>query len=161
VRQRVSRLRRYFKARWAAQTAAVAALLLVSLAIFLALRGKKEEIAPRPEPSFEPSSMPLPPPVVPLAPAPLMPAGSTDTPDAAPSASNALVPPPLSSGTSLDVKPQATSAPTVAPQPKKASKKANPLQSSIDSMSSALPAPAKPTPVPQKADSLMNEALPK
>ena len=90
VRQRVSRLRRYFKARWAAQTAAVAALLLVSLAIFLALRGKKEEIAPRPEPSFEPSSLPLPPPSAPVLPAPLIPAGSTDTPDAlAPSATAA------------------------------------------------------------------------
>jgi hypothetical protein len=87
VRQRVSRLRRYVKARWAAQTAAVAALLLVSIAIFLALRGKKEEIAPRPDPSFEPSSLPLPPPSAPLLPAPLIPAGSTDTPDAvAPSA---------------------------------------------------------------------------
>ena len=89
VRQRVSRLRRYFKARWAAQTAAVAALLLVSLAIFLALRGKKEEIAPRPEPSFEPSAMPLPPPVAPEPLPPLEPAGSTVVPDAAvPSASS-------------------------------------------------------------------------
>jgi DNA-directed RNA polymerase specialized sigma24 family protein len=97
VRQRVSRLRRYFKARWAAQTAAVAALLLVSLAIFLALRGKKEEIAPRPEPSFEPSSMPTPPPSAPESLPPLIPAGSTDVPDAVAPSASAVAPfaPPL------------------------------------------------------------------
>ena len=114
VRQRVSRLRRYFKARWAAQTAAVAALLLVGLAIFLALRGKKEEIAPRPEPSFEPSSMPTPPPRAPQAPLPLLPAGSTDVPDAvAPSASVVAPPAP-----SFPVKPSPTSA---APAPRNTS----------------------------------------
>jgi DNA-directed RNA polymerase specialized sigma24 family protein len=93
VRQRVSRLRRYFKARWAAQTAAVAALMLVFLAIFLALRGKKEEIAPRPEPSFEPSSMPTPPPTAPQAPLPLIPAGSVDMPDAVAPSGSAVTPP--------------------------------------------------------------------
>jgi hypothetical protein len=50
----------------------------------------------------------------------------------------------------------------VLPPPKpKFSKKASPVQSSIDSMSSAVPAPAKPTPAPQRADLPVNEALPK
>jgi DNA-directed RNA polymerase specialized sigma24 family protein len=152
VRQRVSRLRRYFKARWAAQTAAVAALLLVSLAIFLALRGKKEEIAPRPEPSFEPSSMPTPPPTAPEPVPPLEPAGSTSVPDAAvPSASGfPSVPTPKATPTdTFDRKP----APTAPPSNGKASPKkaSGPIQSSIqsplDPTSSSGPAQVmKPTP---------------
>ena len=55
VRQRVSRLRRYYKARWAAQAAALAALLLIALAIALALRQRQEQVAPAPGPSFVPS----------------------------------------------------------------------------------------------------------
>jgi DNA-directed RNA polymerase specialized sigma24 family protein len=61
VRQRVSRLRRYYKARWAAQAAALAALLLVALAIALALRPKKEEVAPAPGPSLVPTPSTAPP----------------------------------------------------------------------------------------------------
>ncbi len=126
VRQRVSRLRRYFKARWAAQTAAVAALLLVSLAIFLALRGKKEEVAPRPEPSFEPSSMPTPPPTAPQSLPPLLPAGSTDVPDAAAPSPSAIAP----TAPTVSLKPVPTN---VAP----------PLNSKSDSF--APPAKAKPS----------------
>jgi DNA-directed RNA polymerase specialized sigma24 family protein len=165
VRQRVSRLRRYFKARWAAQTAAVAALLLVSIAIFLALRGKKEEIAPRPEPSFEPSSMPLPPPTAPEGPAPLIPAGSTDTPDSAVPSASAPVLRPAPSSTPA---PLTTSISTDMPSPKPvltppgkgkaAPRKSGPIQSSIDFPSAPLSNSAqvqavKPVPPPQPQSS--------
>ncbi len=134
VRQRVSRLRRYFKARWAAQTAAVAALMLVFLAIFLALRGKKEEIAPRPEPSFEPSSMPTPPPTAPQSLLPLIPAGSTDVPDAVAPSASVVAPPapplkpmPTNAAPPSNSKTDTFGAPTKAkPSPKKAP------QSSLD-----------------------------
>jgi DNA-directed RNA polymerase specialized sigma24 family protein len=158
VRQRVSRLRRYFKARWAAQTAAVAALLLVSLAIFLALRGKKEEIAPRPEPSFEPSSMPTPPPSAPESLPPLIPAGSTDVPDsAAPSASaapNMPIPAPKASGVPTGFftpKPPPTPAPTTPSKMKKNPKSGLPQQSSIDSMPVPATKPSAPAVVPTDA----------
>jgi RNA polymerase sigma factor (sigma-70 family) len=60
VRQRVSRLRKHYRARWAAT---LAALVLVALAVGLALRKKpKEEIAPLPGP-VAPSAPLLPPPV--------------------------------------------------------------------------------------------------
>jgi RNA polymerase sigma factor (sigma-70 family) len=62
VRQRVSRLRRYYKARWAAQVAALAALLLIALALALALRQKEEQVAPAPGPSLVPSLVPPAPP---------------------------------------------------------------------------------------------------
>lgn len=143
VRQRVSRLRRYFKARWAAQTAAVAALLLVSIAIFLALRGKKEEIAPRPEPSFEPSSLPPPPPSAPLSPAPLIPARSTEAPDAVAPSASAVTPAPKSMPTDT-----APSKPTPVPQkakpsPKKASGTFGSSGDSLDSpMQTTVPPPA-------------------
>jgi DNA-directed RNA polymerase specialized sigma24 family protein len=70
VRQRVSRLRRYYKARWAAQAAALAALLLIALAIALALRQRKEEVAPAPVPTLTP----VPVPTTPEPPAPELPA---------------------------------------------------------------------------------------
>ena len=164
VRQRVSRLRRYFKAKWAAQTAAVAALLLVTLAIFFALRGKKEEIAPRPEPSLEPS---------PTAPPPLpqsLPAVSTEpSASAAPSASAvpsvSSTPPPAPSG--FDPKPsftKPTAAPTftpppkAGPNPKKGGGKMAP--SSMDPLGSTLPAPtqqqAPVPPPPAPTDALQN-----
>lgn len=41
VRQRVSRLRRHFRARWAAQLAAVAALAVLALAVWAIWRGRK------------------------------------------------------------------------------------------------------------------------
>ena len=65
VRQRVSRLRRYYKARWAAQAAAFAALLLIALAIVLALRQRRDQVAPAPGPSLAPSMVPPPPPTAP------------------------------------------------------------------------------------------------
>jgi DNA-directed RNA polymerase specialized sigma24 family protein len=87
VRQRVSRLRRYYKARWAAQAAAVAALVLIALAIAFALRRRQEEVAPAPGPSLVPTSVPS---MAPPGPAPLpleRPAQSTAPPEPAPSAS--------------------------------------------------------------------------
>lgn len=63
VRQRVSRLRRHYRARWAAT---LAALVIVAVAIGLALRKKpKEEIAPLPSPMVAPS-VPLLPPSAPI-----------------------------------------------------------------------------------------------
>lgn len=76
VRQRVSRLRKHYRVRRAAQVAALAAILAIALA-FLAvtLRKKKDEIAPLPSPMIlpsvhEPPTMspePAPPPAVPAA----------------------------------------------------------------------------------------------
>jgi DNA-directed RNA polymerase specialized sigma24 family protein len=63
VRQRVSRLRRHYRARWAAT---LAALVLIAVAVGLALRKRpKEEIAPLPSPSVAPSA-PLLPPLTPV-----------------------------------------------------------------------------------------------
>ena len=60
VRQRVSRLRKHYRARWAA---ALAALVLVAVAVGLALRKRpREEIAPLPSPLVVPSVPLLPPP---------------------------------------------------------------------------------------------------
>ena len=62
VRQRVSRLRKHYRTRWAA---ALAMLLVVAVAVAFALRKRpKEEIAPRPSPSLTPSApVPLLPPL--------------------------------------------------------------------------------------------------
>ena len=84
VRQRVSRLRRYYKARWAAQTAALAALLLIALAIALSLRRRHEEVAPAPGPSLVPTTMPTPPPTAPELPPSERPAESTQPLDSPP-----------------------------------------------------------------------------
>ena len=116
VRQRVSRLRRYYKARWAAQAAALAALLLIALAVALALRQRHEEVAPAPGPSF----LPVPP--VPTEPAP--------PPSELPAMSNEplQLPPPVDS--TQDAKPtkEPTPVPTdTAPPAKKP--KAKPMQS--------------------------------
>jgi RNA polymerase sigma factor (sigma-70 family) len=84
VRQRVSRLRRYYKARWAAQTAALAALLLIALAIALSLRRRHDEVAPAPGPSLVPTMMPTPPPAGPELPPSERPAESTQPLDSPP-----------------------------------------------------------------------------
>ncbi len=56
VRQRVSRLRKHYRARWAA---ALAALVLVAMAVGLAMRKRpREEIAPLPSPLVVPSTTP-------------------------------------------------------------------------------------------------------
>jgi len=126
VRQRVSRLRRYYKKKWAAQAAAVAALLLVALAIVFALRRKdQDQVAPRPEPSFVPSALPpapIGPPEVPQS----LPAASTQ-PDAAPAPSASAPPPPVDSALPspkpAPLKPVPTSMPAPQkPSPKKATK---------------------------------------
>lgn len=129
VRQRVSRLRRYYKKKWAAQAAAVAALLLVALAIVFALRRKEQDqIAPRPEPSFAPSAMPPAPVGPPEAPQSL-PAASTQ-PDAAPAPSASSEPPPVDSASPkppMPFKPVPTSVPAPPkPSPKKAPRQSNP-----------------------------------
>jgi DNA-directed RNA polymerase specialized sigma24 family protein len=137
VRQRVSRLRRYYKKKWAAQAAAVAALLLVALALVFALRRKDQQrVAPRPEPSFVPSALPpapVGPPEVPQS----LPAASTQ-PDAAPTPSaSAAPPPPVDSASpspkAVPLKPVPTSTP--AP-PKPSPKKATRGKSSSDSIGS-------------------------
>jgi RNA polymerase sigma factor (sigma-70 family) len=143
VRQRVSRLRRYYKQRWAAQTAALAALLLIALAIALSLRRRHEEVAPAPGPSFAPSSMPTPVPMAPELPPSSSPAMST-TPEDAPA--------PRSSEDGLKPRltPRATApAPTGSGAPPQ---KAKPRpRSKGDSFGSSLPAfdpTSAPTPVP-------------
>lgn len=118
VRQRVSRLRRYFKAKWAAQMAAVATLLLLAIAVAMALRGRTDDtIAPRPEPSIEPSNAPLP-----MLP-PSLPAVDTN-PDAAPSATSEPEP-----------------APTDSPIPSAMPKPPAPKPSPIPTTNSAPPPP--------------------
>ncbi|HEY8090344.1 MAG TPA: sigma-70 family RNA polymerase sigma factor [Polyangiaceae bacterium] len=120
VRQRVSRLRRYYKARWAAQAAALAALLLIALAIALALRQRHEEVAPAPGPSF------LPVPLVPTQPPPPpseLPAMSNEPPQ---------LPPPVDS--TNDLKPTPLPAPVSTDRPPPAKKpRAKPMNSKVDS----------------------------
>jgi RNA polymerase sigma factor (sigma-70 family) len=61
VRQRVSRLRKHYRARWAA---AIAVLLALAVGAVFALRKRpKEEIAPLPAPQLMPSAVPLLPPL--------------------------------------------------------------------------------------------------
>jgi RNA polymerase sigma factor (sigma-70 family) len=59
VRQRVARLRKHFRARWAAQLAAVAALVAIALAMWAMWKRRGNDIAvPEPAPSM--STMPAP-----------------------------------------------------------------------------------------------------
>jgi RNA polymerase sigma factor (sigma-70 family) len=104
VRQRVSRLRKHFRTRWAAELAALAALVVVAIVVALAMRTKREPVAPRESPSSEPMHLePLPMPL-PVAPPPeARPAGS-----AGPVA-------PDSSGPSVVPRPMSTSAPPAKP----------------------------------------------
>jgi RNA polymerase sigma factor (sigma-70 family) len=97
VRQRVSRLRRYYKARWAAQTAALAALLLIALAIALSLTRRHDEVAPAPGPSLVPTTMPTAPPTAPELPPTESPAMSTSPDLPAPQAKPAPSPVPTGS----------------------------------------------------------------
>ena len=111
VRQRVSRLRRYYKARWAAQAAALAALLLIALAIALALRQKEDQVAPAPGPSLVPTLVPTEPPTAPEQPPLERPALSTEPeepPPPAPSTFDTKDSRPLP-------KPQSTAPSTPAP----------------------------------------------
>lgn len=123
VRQRVSRLRRYYKKKWAAQAAAVAALLLVALAIVVfALRKKDQDrIAPRPEPSFVPSALP-PAPVGPPEAPPSLPAGSTQ-PDAAPPPAPSASAAPVTSASAVPSPKPPMPTPTSSPLPAKPSPK--------------------------------------
>jgi hypothetical protein len=107
VRQRVSRLRRYYKMKWA-EAVAIAALVLIALAVGFALRRKQDQVAPRPEPvPVQPSAVPTAPPAPPQA----LPAISTQPqPVPAPSDSTDVVPPAPSA--SFDAKPAPTSIPT-------------------------------------------------
>ena len=151
VRQRVSRLRRYYKARWAAQAAAVAALLLIALAIALALRQRKEEVAPAPVPTLSPEPVPT----TPEPPAPELPAvgPQSQVPQAPPAPSDSATPP-------LSSKPSDSSSSTPGPAPRSTTpapmlKKPGPRKasgSSIDFSDPTTPVPAPPAPT----DSLGN-----
>jgi len=158
VRQRVSRLRRYYKARWAAQTAALAALLLIALAIALSLRRRHDEVAPAPGPSLVPTTMPAPLPSAPELPPSEKPAESTQPPD---------LPVPQSTSDDKDspVKPSprlsgpSTPAPTGsgAPPPMKMKPRSKALSSSdsfpaVDPSDTSKPVPPPPAPT----DSLKN-----
>jgi RNA polymerase sigma factor (sigma-70 family) len=99
VRQRVSRLRKHFRTRRAAELAALAALVVVAVVVALAMRTKPEPIAPRESPSSEPMHLdPLP---VPLP------------PEARPAESAA--PAPVSSAPRYVPPPMSTSAPPSKP----------------------------------------------
>jgi DNA-directed RNA polymerase specialized sigma24 family protein len=92
VRQRVSRLRKHFRTRWAAALAALATLVVVAIVVALAMRTKPEPIAPRESPSSEPMHLepfpvPLPPEARPAQSAPPAPESS---------APPRYVPPPMS-----------------------------------------------------------------
>ena len=81
VRQRVSRLRKHFRTRWAAALAALATLVVVAIVVALAMRTKPEPIAPRESPSSEPMHrepfpVPLPPEARPAQSAPPAPESS-------------------------------------------------------------------------------------
>ncbi|HEX8792981.1 MAG TPA: sigma-70 family RNA polymerase sigma factor [Polyangiaceae bacterium] len=151
VRQRVSRLRRYYKKKWAAQAAAVAALLLVALAIAFALRKKDQnQVAPRPEPSFVPSALP-PAPVGPPELPPSLPAVSTQ-PDAAPPAPSASAAPSTSAAPTPMKPPMPTSTSAPVPPQKPSPKKATKASSASDSIgpsdwnSGAMPQQSTPVP---------------
>ncbi|MGO9833281.1 MAG: sigma-70 family RNA polymerase sigma factor [Polyangiaceae bacterium] len=79
VRQRVSRLRRHYRVRWAAQVAALAAILAIAIALVFTLRKRKDEIAPRPSPMIVPSAPEVPELRAPT-PGPEVPAASTPVP---------------------------------------------------------------------------------
>jgi DNA-directed RNA polymerase specialized sigma24 family protein len=71
VRQRVSRLRRYYRVRWAAEAAALAALIAVTIAILVFWRRSHDDrVAPLPAPSTAPRTPPAP---VPGPSSPLLP----------------------------------------------------------------------------------------
>jgi DNA-directed RNA polymerase specialized sigma24 family protein len=150
VRQRVSRLRRYYKARWAAQAAALAALLLIALAIALALRQRREEVAPAPIPTLSPEPVPT----TPEPPAPELPAvgPQSQVPQAPPAPSDSA--PQL-----LDDKQLRSSPSTPGPAPRTSApapmlKKPTPRKASgsSDFSDPTTPVPAPPSPT----DSLGN-----
>jgi DNA-directed RNA polymerase specialized sigma24 family protein len=99
VRQRVARLRRHYRARWAAQLAAVAAILALILIAFLAWRSRRDDVVrPLPRPVPSPSMTPdLPPPLFipeePAVPTP-SPSPSSSAPSPVPSSSAWPVPTP-------------------------------------------------------------------
>ena len=144
VRQRVSRLRRYYKARWAAQAAALAALLLVALAIALALRQRKEEVAPAPVPTLSPEPVPT----TPEPPAPELPAvGPQAQPQQAPPAPSDSASPPLDDR-QLKSSPSTPAPRTSAPAPvlkKPTPRKASGFSSDFSDPTTPVPAPPAPT----------------
>ena len=149
VRQRVSRLRRYYKARWAAQAAALAALLLIALAIALALRQRHEEVAPAPDPSLVPTMQVPPPPPLPESVPPERPALSTEplvppAPTALPKDARTSAPKPMPAPSS--------SAPPAKAKPRKAPSGFLGGSSDISGpppASTELFAPTKPSPQPK------------
>ncbi len=106
VRQRVARLRKHFRAKWAAQLAAAALLVVLALAIWAVWRTRGNDIAV-PEPPRVPSSTPSTPAPLPMPPSP---------PEQAPALDNApdAAPPPVTStkNDSVDTKQKPTPAPT-------------------------------------------------
>jgi DNA-directed RNA polymerase specialized sigma24 family protein len=110
VRQRVSRMRKHFRARHAAQLAALAALLAIAVGLFFALRGKREVVAPKPDPSMENSAQPAPGPAPSFAPPqvpPSRPAESVDSVQPSPPSVPPLpttAPGPVFSPDSMDLK---------------------------------------------------------
>ena len=142
VRQRVSRLRRYYKARWAAQAAALAALLLIALAIALALRQRTDPVAPAPGPSFLPQTMPTPEPSAPEAPPPEEPAWSTQPPQALPQNDSKS-----DTNEGIPLKPTPVPTSSAMPPPKKAKPRSKPIgPSKMGSSDFTVPVPPPPAP---------------
>jgi RNA polymerase sigma factor (sigma-70 family) len=157
VRQRVTRLRRHLRTRWAAELAALAALgVLVLLAVWLVRRTKPRQDVVRPEiPSSTMSSPrpPLPPPVLPadgdhsfdqpldVAPNPTAPSASP-----LPSASPSSIPAPRSTS---------TPTPTPAPRPTGTSTSMTPVPSkTAPRFEGKKPLPSKPGPASTTMDGL-------
>ncbi|HEX3769775.1 MAG TPA: sigma-70 family RNA polymerase sigma factor [Polyangiaceae bacterium] len=70
VRQRVSRLRKHYRARWAIRLAALATVVVAAIVLAMTLRKKRDEVAPRIHPTLGPSTAPS---IQPLRPFELLP----------------------------------------------------------------------------------------
>ncbi len=140
VRQRVARLRKHFRAKWAAQLAAAALLVVLALAIWAVWRTRGNDIAV-PEPTRTPTgpsgpSAPMPPPLPPAPPeqapaldntsAPDAQAPDAQAPDAQPPApprvtkdsSEMKLPTPAPSNVTPSIVPTGTTPVTAPPSPK-------------------------------------------
>ena len=127
VRQRVARLRKHFRAKWAAQLAAAALLVVLALAIWAVWRTRGNDIAV-PEPTRIPSgpSAPIPPPLPPAPPEQAPALDNMSAPDAQPPApprvtkdsSETKLPTPAPSNVTPSIVPTGTTPVTAPPSPK-------------------------------------------
>ena len=146
VRQRVSRLRKHYRARWAAAIAVLLALAM--LAVFALRRRAKEEIAPLPSPRLMPSAVPLLPP---------LPESTPEDRAAEPRRDDEKGPTPVPSsvhsvrGPTAVPAPKSTMPPTTRPmptpnKPSRAQPSKTGPKTKLESMSSDGPMPSEPAP---------------